>query len=255
MCVQQPQSGRRPSQARASSGEGRVHGVTLQEWGSQKLTFIRREIFEAREYGRNCVALISDQLAFADVEAKANFRSLIPQCREVPNEGIRSSPDSHIVQVAKLEFACQELYISCIFLWTASNIESLLRVLNALEKSNFIRSFPCPIPSRYRLVACIAASAPPLTPTPSWKGDSSSAMLSKAYLFAHFAAILLHPEPTAIGRTPPSFFARPMRLPPKRSLWTDVGHTPRKSRFVNPTRASANGPPGSGPPPKTTPVA
>ena len=67
-------------------------------------------------------------------------------------------------------------------MFDASSMKSRLNELKAFEKSNFAMTWSGGMLTRYRLVACTAASAPPLTPTPSWIGWSICLDRSVAWL-------------------------------------------------------------------------
>ena len=77
-----------------------------------------------------------------------------------------------------------------------------------------------------------AASAPCGMPWPNWLGPRNSAIASMTLFPAHLATRRRRVQPTAIGRTPPSFFSRAIKEAPKNKGRTLGGALPARIRLV-----------------------
>ena len=78
---------------------------------------------------------------------------------------------------------------------------------------------------------CAAISAPQLVPKPNCVQWKSVRRWSVAKELTHFEHIGRSLFPTAIGRTPPSFFRRPISLAPKKKGLNPTGILPSKTIF------------------------
>ena len=113
-----------------------------------------------------------------------------------------------------------------------SNILSRFSELKAFLKSIFKIMFSgfFSFSMRFR-ETCAAISAPQLVPKPNCVPWKSVRRWSVAKELTHFEHIGRSLFPTAIGRTPPSFFRRPISLAPKKKGLNPTGILPSKTIF------------------------
>src|SRR6218665_875629 len=95
--------------------------------------------------------------------------------------------------------------ISGMVSYTICSMISLRKVLKAFANSSFTKISSSVIFVTKLLEACIAASQPFGTATPTCNGAKKEPSLPRAYLLAHFAASLLSVYPITIGLRPPDF--------------------------------------------------
>ena len=108
---------------------------------------------------------------------------------------------------------------------SSSKTTSLSTVLKALMKSS-CSSILSGFFSSASFTPCEMASHPPGTETPSWRGERKAAARSATAEAAHLATIRRRMFPTAMGRTPPSFFRPAWSLAPQRNGATLAGTSP-----------------------------
>jgi hypothetical protein len=78
----------------------------------------------------------------------------------------------------------------------------------------------------------MTVSQPPRTPTPNWKGERAE---EDAFIEAkqqHFEVMRRRVSPTAIGRTPPSFFCKAYKGALERAFIEAGGTFPATSRLI-----------------------
>jgi len=115
-------------------------------------------------------------------------------------------------------------------------MESRCRQLNAFEKFSFAMTDPGCKEPRKRQVAWTAASQPPLTPAPIWRGAKQGASLHTAKELAHLETSLRKVNPTAMGRMPPDLLFNATRCLLNRIEAIPKWHFPCKGRLVNAVR-------------------
>ena len=126
--------------------------------------------------------------------------------------------------------------------WEAAVSNTAVREmrLKAFAKSSLTSTLPCT--DRLRKVQArtvwMAISAPDLTPTPSWVGQSMRRASSCAVCIKHFAVGRRRTSPMAMGRTPPFGFGTATRPAPARTGATAGQARPCASRFTSCVRCS-----------------
>ena len=113
-----------------------------------------------------------------------------------------------------------------------SNILSRFSELKAFMKSIFRIPFSgfFWLSMRFRKT-CAAISVPRLVPQPNCVPWKSIRRWSVAKELTHFEHIRRSVFPTTIGRTPPSFFRRPISLAPKKKGLNPTGILPSKTKI------------------------
>ena len=117
---------------------------------------------------------------------------------------------------------------------TDARTASLLMLLKAFAKSSLTSASQGFMLLMNVRTAWTAASAPPLTPTPTCTGDSKSDEATDRQ--ATLAMRRRNVPPIAIGRAPPSFFSNESNLQPKNLGRIAAGMLPLRQRFVNDKR-------------------
>ena len=116
---------------------------------------------------------------------------------------------------------------------TLARTASLLMLLNAFAKSSLTSASWGFMLLIYVRTAWMAASAPPLTPTPTWTGDKMPAVSTERQ--TTLATRRRNVPPMAIGRAPQPFFSNARSLQPKKRGRIVAGIFPLMQRLVNDT--------------------
>src|SRR6218665_131011 len=131
---------------------------------------------------------------------------------------------------------------------TDASILSRCKLLKAFDRSNLTSIESGFMLPKNRLVACIAASQPPGTPTPSCLGERNDVTFGMAYALAHLDDNLRHVYPMAIGLSPPELLRRAKSVPPKRMVCISCGQVPDSKRLTSAVIALSKPGPESGSP-------